>query len=252
MEPGADRGDRRGVLVGDREARADRDRALDEQPDRRVLAERDQVDRPVPAAARHPLDARIRWLGSGGAGRPGTAYSCSPETCRTARLVDDRLDARARARSRSATIGAAATTCSKLSRTSRRRLSRSQSASDSCDRAGRALGDAERARDPRRDEHRIADRLERHEEDAVGEVVRAIAPRAGARAASCRSRPARSASAAGSLPAAAAASSSSASRPTNVVSWVGRLFGPGVERRGAAGSRPAGRRRRPGRSAPAR
>ena len=40
------------------------------------------------------------------------------------------------------------------------------------DRACRALGDADRARDPRRDEHRVADRLERDEEHAVGEVVR--------------------------------------------------------------------------------
>ena len=40
------------------------------------------------------------------------------------------------------------------------------------DRATAALGDAERTRDARCDEHRIADRLERHEEDAVREVVR--------------------------------------------------------------------------------
>ena len=35
-----------------------------------------------------------------------------------------------------------------------------------------ALGDADRRRDPRRDEHRVADGLERHEEDAVREPVR--------------------------------------------------------------------------------
>ena len=63
------------------------------------------------------------------------------------------------------------------------------------------------------------------EEDAVREVVRRPWPRAGARAGSCPSRPGRSASAAGSWPSRPAASSSSASRPTNVVSWVGRLFG---------------------------
>ena len=81
------------------------------------------------------------------------------------------------------------------------------------------------AGDPGRDEHRVADRLERHEEDAVGEVVRRTRRELRATAGSCRSRPARSGSAAGSSPGAPAASSSSASRPMNVVSWVGRLFG---------------------------
>ena len=179
------------------------------------------------------------WLGSGGAGRPGTSYSCSPETWSDGAAGDDRLDPGA-ARSRSATIGAAATTCSKLSRTRRRRLSREPvgRAIRSIEPAG-ALGDAERARDARRDEHRVADRFERHEEDAVREVVATIAPRAGARAVSCRCRPARSASAAGSRPAAAAAASSSASRPTNVVSWVGRLFGRASSDR--SGGKSAGR-----------
>ena len=84
---------------------------------------------------------------------------------------DDRLDAPARRAAGRRRSGAAAMTCSKLSRTSSRRLSRSQSPSDSA--IGRALAsvDAEGRRDPRRDEHRVADRFERHEEDPVGEVV---------------------------------------------------------------------------------
>ena len=57
------------------------------------------------AAEVQPLQARTGWLGSGGAGRPGTGYSCSPETCSTARLVTIALISGA-ARSRSATIGA--------------------------------------------------------------------------------------------------------------------------------------------------
>ena len=64
VQPGADGGDRRGVLVGHREARADRDGAFDEQPDGRVLAERDRVDDPRLAAEVEPLEpahlARVR------------------------------------------------------------------------------------------------------------------------------------------------------------------------------------------------
>ena len=45
MEARADRGDRGRVLVGDREAGPDRDRSIDEQSDRGVLAEGDQVIR---------------------------------------------------------------------------------------------------------------------------------------------------------------------------------------------------------------
>ena len=59
VEPGADRGHGRRVLVGDREAGADRDRPLDEQADRRVLTQSEQVDRPIAAATSHPLDARF-------------------------------------------------------------------------------------------------------------------------------------------------------------------------------------------------
>ena len=52
VQPGAIAGDRRRVLVGDREARPDGDRPLDEQPDGRVLAERDGVEpRRLPPAA---------------------------------------------------------------------------------------------------------------------------------------------------------------------------------------------------------
>ena len=63
------------------------------------------------------------------------------------------------------------------------------------------------------------------EEDAVGEALRDVGGELERRAASCRCRPARSASAAGSSGAGRAASASSVSRPTKLVSWVGRLFG---------------------------
>ena len=57
---------------------------------------------------------------------------------------------------------------------------------------------------------------------------------------------------AGRREAAGAASASSASRPTNVVSWVGRLFGRASGVRSGGKSRTAGRRPRPGRAARAR
>ena len=85
------------------------------------------------------------WLGSGGAGRPGTGYSCSPETCSAARLVtialmlgrgaqqvgDDRGRPRRPARSCRGRAGGA---CRAASRPATRRSV-----------ARRALGDAEGA-----------------------------------------------------------------------------------------------------------
>ena len=113
----------------------------------------------------------LRWLGSGGAGRPGTGYSCSPDTCSVARLVTTILIPGA-VRSRSATIGAAETTCSKLSSTSRTRPVAQPVGERIGDRPAAAFRHADGAGDPRGDEHRVADRLERDEEDAVREVVR--------------------------------------------------------------------------------
>ena len=163
---------------------------------------------------------------------------------------DDRLDVRAppaAARRRSARPP---TTCSKLSRTSSSRLSRSQSASELGDRAVPLVSlTPDRAGDPRRDEHRVADRFERDEEDAVGEVVGRVGPRAAATAGSCRSRPARSASAAGSSPGGrrprrAPRRGRRTSSAGSAGCWAGRRAC------GAAGSRTAARRRRPGRAAP--
>ena len=226
VEAGADRGDRRGVLVGDREPRLDRDRPLDEQADGLVLAEGGEVhDAASSAGQAQPLERRSAGSGSGGAGRPGTGYSCSPETRSAARLVTITLRPGA-ARRRSATTGAASTTCSKLSRTSRTRsVAQPVRRATSATGPGAGLRDADGRGDPRRDEHRVADRLERRRRR------RRPGSRRRRRAASCsdsrvlpvppgpvsvRSRVVASSS---------AASASSASRPTNVVSWVGRLFG---------------------------
>ena len=145
-------------------------------------------DSPGMASRSSPL----RWLGSGGAGRPGTGYSCSPETCRVARLVTTILIPGA-VRSRSATIGAAETTCSKLSSTSSTVLSRSQSASvsaigravpsDDPDGAERSWGRPASGRGSAR-----AARRTRHPRSRPRR-----GRRAGATVASCPCRPARSA-----------------------------------------------------------
>ena len=108
------------------------------------------------------------------------------------------------------------------------------------DRAGRPLRDAEGAGDPRCDEHRVADRLERDEEDPSGKSSAARAaswsdslvlpvppgPVSVSSRVSARKR---------------AASSSSASRPMKVVSCVGRLFGraSSVRRAGNSLGRPS-------------
>ena len=107
---------------------------------------------------------------SRGTGSPGTGYSCSPETRSGARLVA-MTDSRSLERSRSATTGAPSITCSKLSRTRRTwrwpsqstRRSRADRPADSTSPSALAIREAIEAR--------VADRLERHEPHAVGELV---------------------------------------------------------------------------------
>ena len=94
MQAGGDRGDRRGVLVGDRERRPDGDGPLDEQPDRRVLADRGARRGRVRRRAgciRSTLGQASR---SGGAGRPGTGYSCSPGDAERGPARGDDLEVR--------------------------------------------------------------------------------------------------------------------------------------------------------------
>ena len=69
VQAGGDRGHRRRVLVRDRERRPDGDRPLDEQADRRVLADRGRVEPARAAGQVHPLRPD-RWRGSGGVGQP--------------------------------------------------------------------------------------------------------------------------------------------------------------------------------------
>ncbi len=108
---------------------------------------------------------------SGGAGSPGTAYSCSPETCRAPRLVAT-IVRPGQARRSCATSGAAAITCSKLSRTSRQ--VRGARCSTSSSRVGRTpLSVSPTARAMRaRHESRLGERLERDEPRPVRIPVR--------------------------------------------------------------------------------
>ena len=127
---------------------------------------------------------------SRGTGRPGTGYSCSPGHAegRPARrddrqplagsqeVRDDRRARRSPARSCRARAGRG----DPASHSTRR--------SRGAHRAG-GLDEAERAGDPRRDERRVPDRLERHEPDAVAELVGDVGRELEREPRSCRSRP---------------------------------------------------------------
>ena len=222
--PSSRRGDPRDgrrIRVGELEARPDRRRAGDEQPDRLELAEGREVDARA-RAGRFSRSISDRWLVSGGAGSPGRGTPAPRR--RGARPVVTR--------NVSSGIGAA----SRRRPAPRRRPARSCRAPagpgrrrrllDHVDRgARRAVGDARAAGDRRRHERRVADRVEGDEPHAVGEVIEPPPRRPAARAASFPCHPARSASGGASASSSAPASASSRSRPTNVVSCVGRLFG---------------------------
>ena len=164
-----------------------------------VSAAASRSRRPRGRFSRSISDRRLR---SGGAGRPGTGYSCSPRHAQRDAGRDERSDRFGQRRSSSATSGPAATTCSKLSRTSST-VPRADVIGEQVDGgAGLAVGEPERPGDGRRDEGRIAHGIEGDEPHAVGEVARRPPPRPGATAASCRCRPVRSGSGAGSSAAA--------------------------------------------------
>ena len=162
-------------------------------------------------------------LTSGGAGRPGTGYSCSPETRSGIRVVTSAFRFGQRRRS-SATSGPASVTCSKLSSTSRTRPAPTSSASTSIDGfvafsaspTVRAIVGVTNAGS------RTASRATN--QTPSGKSSAAVAATWSERRVfpvppgpvSDSSRVPRSSS---------PASASSRSRPTNVVSWVGRLFG---------------------------
>ena len=91
---------------------------------RRTASNVARVSRSSSRKARGRLSRSIsdRCRVSGGAGRPGTGYSCSPDTRRATRVVTSAVRPGHR-RSSSAITGPAPTTCSKLSRTNSTRRS---------------------------------------------------------------------------------------------------------------------------------
>ena len=155
VEPPAELGDGPGVAAVEREVGHQRPGAADEQRHRGVAGE-------LARAAAGSRDRAARAAAAAGRARRAGAA--------TSRLVASTLSPAAPASSR-ATAGPAATTCSRLSSTSSSRRGRSHSASASSDgrspssltpstsamAAGTALG--------------IADSGERHQPDAVGQLV---------------------------------------------------------------------------------
>ena len=207
--------------------------AGDEQPDRlerRPAASRSREGARAGSAA----PSRDRWLVSGGAGSPGTGYSCSPETRSAMRVV---------------------------TRAVRFAASPEQVADDR-----RALDDLLEVVEDQQDPL-LADATRRAHRPPGGSGCRAPAvdamvgatsagsrtgsratnqtpsgnrprrsPPPAATAASCPCRPGPVRVSRRVLAAGPAASASSSSRPTNVVSWVGRLFGRASSERSGGNS----------------
>ena len=161
VEPGADRGDGRGVVVRDLEVGPDGERPRDEQPDGLVLGHEVGGDRPLFAREVQLLEVGHREQATG-AGRPGTGYSCSPEIRSGARLVAITRSFGA-ARRRSAMTGAGVDDLLEVVEDEQHLALRQPLHELVARRLRRGLGKAERRRDPRRNEGRIADRLERDE-----------------------------------------------------------------------------------------
>ena len=101
----------------------------------------------------------------------GTGNSCSPERRRRTRLVTSIVSVGTGCQANRPRCGAASITCSKLSSSSRRRLSRSDRRQPLGERRGRPPPARRGPGDGGSDQGWVADRGERDEGDAVGEVV---------------------------------------------------------------------------------
>ena len=170
VEPGADGRHGGRVLVGDGEARLDRHRALDEQAHGGVLLDRRRVDGARLAGHGQSLEpaqvARVRWRR-----QAGHRVLLLARHVQGGSAGDDDLDPGARPQ--------------QVGDDRRRRdhllevveheqhgLCRAASRRAVGDRPGATFGYTDGAGDPGGDQHRVADGLERHEEDAVRKVVR--------------------------------------------------------------------------------
>ena len=211
----------------------------DEQADGLELVERVEVELAQLARQVEPLHlGQAAGVGRGRAG-PGPGTPARPRRAGRSRVVTRQRDVRAAAQE----LGDDRAGVDDLLEVveDEQHVARRRSSSASASMAGRAAlsASAERPGDRRGDEGRVADGVEGDEPDAVGEVVGGgrgdleRQPRlAGAARSGQGQQPGRPASS-------APASASSRSRPTNVVSWVGRLFGRASSER--SGGKSAGR-----------
>ena len=249
-EVGDDRGDVAGVGAGDRESRLDRARRGRRTAGPTRTPASASGSRARMAAGSCSRSSGPRRSRSGGVGRPGTGYSCSPEIRSGARLVA-RIRIRPARRSSSPRSAPAPRTCSRLSRTSSACFGSSSVASTSIGlRDGSSPTPIARAIAGMTSVG-VRDAAQRHEPGAVRDTRRRGWPRPAARGASCRCRPG----------------------PVSVTSRVRRRGAPASRRArapaprttsapsagcwaarrasGSAGSPRAGRRSRAARSAPA-
>ena len=233
VQPRGDRRDRRRVLVRDPEIGPDGDRAGDEQPDRLERGEGRDVDRAL--LGRQARQLQRRELAQVRRRRqPRDRVLLLARDAERRRATSRATDRPGASRRRSAMTGPASSTCSKLSRTSRTCLPAATpagpssalrapvSASPMPTRSGTRRGPA---RGPSRG----------HEEDPVGVALGRVRrdlqrePRlAGPARAGERDEPVGREQ--------APASASSRSRPTNDVSWVGRLLGRASSERSGGNS----------------
>ena len=178
-----DPGDGRSVVRGERKAGVRGLRPVDEERHRRG---------PCASSTR-------KWCAAAGSASGPTGTTCSPR--QPQRLAAGHQDTQSGAvASRSATTGAASSTCSKLSRTSSSARCAEISGELVGERSRAHLPDAERRGDCRGDQGRITDRREIDERPRHRRSRRPGSRPPRGRGGSCPYRPGRSASPAGSRP----------------------------------------------------
>ena len=249
VQTGRDRRDRGCVLVRDGEGRADGDGPLDEQADRGVLADRGRVERALAARKLHAL-------ASGQAGRIRRRRQSRHRVLLLARDVEGGPAGRDHLQSRGGTEQARDHRSSvddllEVVEDQQDAPAREPLVEGLGDRLAPGVRDPDGRRDPRRDEHLVADRLQRHEEDPIGKIVRHGRRQLERETRLARSRRVRSSSAAGSS---RTGGGPRRARRRGRRTWSAGSAGcsAGCQASAASGIRPAARRPPPGRGVPGR
>ena len=167
MQSRADRRNRRGVLVGDREAGPDGHGPLDEQAHGRVLSERLRIDGSRATGQLHPLAAR-QVLGIGWRGETRNRILLLARDAQRGSAGDDDLEPIGRAQQVGDDRGRVGDLLEVVEHQEQPAVVQPLGERVH-DRTGPAVDEPDGGGDPRSDEHRVADRLERHEEGAVRE-----------------------------------------------------------------------------------